>query len=237
MRFGRCSATDNAGLGGDEFAMQFVAQANGLRRNRTSAYGRSARKDHRGCGCVSHRRKERLLVRTSETCFSTDCDCSLGSGRQLDRREQLAEADLDEVCVGGGEGVLQGQVLVLPVGGLFRRLELANVGEQPLPTAADCSGPRIVRAGRTAFSFRAKAVVAAFGDAADTADGSGRVSFRAFGGWVSAPIAGADVVGGEFPIEIRRVEIVLARDSDQGEKGIASRVGECRPHSTRGGPR
>ena len=31
-------------------------------------------------------------------------------------------------------------------------------------------------------------------------------------------------------VEIRRVEIVLACDADKGEKGIASRVGERRPH-------
>ena len=54
------------------------------------------------------------------------------SRRQLDRCEPFAEAGFDEVGIGGDQRVLGGKVLVDPVGGLVRRLELAEVGDQPV---------------------------------------------------------------------------------------------------------
>jgi hypothetical protein len=37
-------------------------------------------------------------------------------------------------------------------------------------------------------------------------------------------------------IEVRRIDVILAGDADEGEESIAARVGESRSHSMRCGP-
>jgi hypothetical protein len=52
----------------------------------------------------------------------------------------------------------------------------------------------------------------------------------------AAYVSGATLVGGDIAFrafgEVRRIEIVLACDAHKGEEGIASRLGERRPHPT-----
>ena len=110
-------------------------------------------------------------------------------------------------------------------------------------TAADCSGPSMVRAGRTAFSLRATAIVADVADAADVADKAdvaGGLSSGALAGWVSAATSTLALTAGAilaaastFAVEIGRVEIVLSGNADQREQGVASCVSERRSHAAR----
>ena len=126
MRFGRRAATDNAGLRGDELAVLLVAQTNGLRRNATAPGASVIRGNWRlDCDCVFNRSDKWLPNRRFRNFCRRRMQSFLTSGRRhLDRGEPLAEAGFDRVGVGGDQRVLGGEVLVDPVGGLVRRLEI-----------------------------------------------------------------------------------------------------------------
>ena len=161
MRFGRRPAADNAWLRGDELAVLLVAQTNGLRRNATAADARVSEGTGGRTATASS-----IEVRNG---FSTEkfrillpaptAVVSLTSGRRhLDRCKLFAEGGFDRVGVGGDQRVLGGEVLVDPVRGLVRRLELVKVSR-----AAFRAVPRIApdpewsARRRTAFSLaRAK---------------------------------------------------------------------------------
>src|SRR5208283_411439 len=151
------------------------------------------------------------------------------SGRGVDRCELFAEAGFDEVRVGGDQRVLGRKVLVDPVRSLFGGFELVEVGDQPLPQRRRLlgleKGPRGARellgaaagGGGSRLPFLChQSGSQSRGYAVFVSDAGlvGRLRFRVFG-------------------EIRRIEIVLTCDTDKREEGIASCVGERRPHPSR----
>ena len=129
MGLGRRAAAHDAWLSPDELTVLLVAQANGFRRNATAPGASVIRGNwRRDCDCIFNRSDKWLPNRRFRIFCRRRMQLFLTSGRRhLDRCELFAESGFDRVGVGGDQRVLGGQVLVDPVRGLIRRLELVKV--------------------------------------------------------------------------------------------------------------
>src|SRR5271166_2878213 len=229
MRFRRRPATDNTGLTGDELAVLFVAQANGLCGNTTAARARPRGQDDRSRGGGIRRRSERVLDWKSGFLrrrilgfFPTS------GGPGLDRCEPFAKAALNEVSVGRDQLIFARKVFVDPVCGLVGGLEVADVSEQLLTHRCGLvwtqNGPSRTDGFLPTRESRRR-----------------RRPFLSRFGWsqsrgYAVPVSGVGFVGcirlRAFG-KVRGVEILFSRNAHEGEERIASRVGERRSHPTR----
>ena len=109
--------------------MVLVAQADGFRRNATPPDASAIRDNkRRDCDCIFNLGNKLLLDwRRGSLCRRGRRFSFTGSRRQFDRFEPFPEAGFDKVGIGGNQRVLGGKVLVDPVRGLIRRLELVKV--------------------------------------------------------------------------------------------------------------
>ena len=128
MGFGWHAAANKTGLRGDELAMLFVAQTNGLCSN-APAVGDSLFRSLRlmtfgGLGLIAGRFIAKIVgsLRPHSARRS-----------RLNRGEPVAETRFDPVRVGGDQRVLGRKIGMDPICGLVGGLELAETGEQPLP--------------------------------------------------------------------------------------------------------
>ncbi len=125
MRFGGPTATYDARQRGDEFAVLLVAQTNGLRRHPATAD--NGRFWSRCLGSVEGLALpvQGLSARTLDSFRRRITPLS-----SFDRREPLPEGALDKFSVGRGQRVLDGKVLVDPVGGVVRGFQIAQFRDQ-----------------------------------------------------------------------------------------------------------
>jgi hypothetical protein len=129
MGLGRRAAAHDARFSLDELTVLLVAQANGFRRNSTAPCASVIRGNWRlDCDCIFNRSDKWLPNRRFRNFCRRRMGLFLTSGRRhLDRCELFKKSGFDRVGVGGDQRVLGREVLVDPVRGRIRRLELVKV--------------------------------------------------------------------------------------------------------------
>jgi hypothetical protein len=151
--FGRRAAINDAGLRGDELAVLFVAQPNGLGRNAATARA-SPRQDDKSRRWVLNRRNEGLSVGIRPVlcrCRRLDVGASVGTSivASLSRKPASTRSASATISVFLAARFSWTQSAASSADTSWLRSASNRSRSSP-----DASGPRMVRAGRTAFSLR-----------------------------------------------------------------------------------